>query len=178
MDVEEIVALARVFNVPPVTLLFPVGHAGTTELLPGEHVDPWLALKWFCGRATLDGEPPSPDAADLSRFDDHDRLLAEAEAAQADAELERGGPKEQEAERAWRIALRDLRTIRAVIRQRGLTPPALPDYLAEVDEKQYRLSSRRVLVEVDDDGTTQAGTVSVWAEDDDTGQTRLVDYRD
>jgi hypothetical protein len=146
VDLEEVVALAQVFNVPPLLLLFPVGHAAETELRAGDEagtapalrMDPWTAAKWFMGEASLDGGPLPAEAADIRRFREHDRALTEAEGARADVELERGGPKEQEAERAWRVALRDLRTIRATIRQRGLTPPALPDFLEEVDDEQYR----------------------------------------
>lgn len=123
VDVEELVTLARVFNVPPVALLFPVGHAEATELSPGEHVEPWTAAKWFCGEEPLgDGLQP-PEAGDLNRFRQHDRLVAKLARAEADQELGGDDADRSKAERQRKTAARDLRVLRVEIRRHGLEPP-------------------------------------------------------
>ena len=62
ITVDELLVLAQALDVPPVQLLFPVGREETVEALPGRHVDPWDAVKWFGGTSADPGnrnaEPP------------------------------------------------------------------------------------------------------------------------
>lgn len=147
VDVTELVALAQAFGVPPIALLFPVGRAEATELSPGQFVDPWLAARWFSGLAELDDRAPSQEAGVLRMFAQHDRLVEDAADSKSDVELGLGEDDltARAAERRWRIALRDLRDLRARIRQLGLTPPPLNtfgDFLDVVDDHRYRFLTR------------------------------------
>lgn len=51
VDVDELVALARALNVPPVVLMFPVGLSDEplVELLPDQRIPAEAALAWFVG---------------------------------------------------------------------------------------------------------------------------------
>lgn len=55
VDVDELVALARALNVPPVWLMFPVGlsEEPVVELLPDRRVHPEGALSWFIGNGRM-----------------------------------------------------------------------------------------------------------------------------
>ncbi len=130
VDLDEVVALAQVFDIPPVALLFPIGRAESTEL-HGHRLDPWTAAKWFYGDAQLGSGRRSVDAANLDRFREHDRLTSEIARADDDLDLYDEGPENKEASRRRKIALRNLAALRAEIRQYGLEPPAV-DYAAEV----------------------------------------------
>jgi transcriptional regulator with XRE-family HTH domain len=148
VDIDEVVALAQVFGVPPIALMFPIGHAEETELLPGQRLDPWHAAKWFMGKETLSGEPKSREAAIVGLFDKHDTLMDEAGYAYSNLQLWPGpadDPKRNDAEREWRIKLRDLRYVRAQIRNFKLTPPALDDGLEMVDDTTYRFLTQTEL---------------------------------
>lgn len=144
VDVDELVALGRAFNVPPVALLFPVGRADGIELRPGETVDPWRALRWFCGRGTLGGEPQSAEAATLGLYEQHETLMEQVGYAHAEVTLWHApdDPGKPEAERKLRTGLRDLRVVRTQIRQRGLRVPPLDEGLEFVDDKRYQFLTR------------------------------------
>jgi transcriptional regulator with XRE-family HTH domain len=45
----DLLVLAAALGVPPVELLFPVGHAETVEVLPGDEQPIWDAVEWFDG---------------------------------------------------------------------------------------------------------------------------------
>lgn len=130
VDLDEVVALARVLDVPPLTLLFPIGRAEPTQVLPGHHLDAWSAAKWFCGDAHLDDGEQSAEAADVARFREHDRLVETIRQAVDDLDL-LGTDRDREYRR--RLATRSLNAVRAEIRRRGLTPPPADD-IAGVDE--------------------------------------------
>jgi transcriptional regulator with XRE-family HTH domain len=178
VDIDEVVALAQVFGVPPIALMFPIGHAEETELLPGQRLDPWHAAKWFMGKETLGGEPKSREAAVIGLFEQHDILMDQAGYAYSNLQLWPGpteDPKRNEAEREWRIKLRDLRFVRAQIRNFKLTPPALDDGLEMVDDKQYRFLTRTELAAQFPDSQYPVGLV---VEDFDSGNVWPVDFTD
>ncbi len=97
VDIDDLVALARVFRVPPLLLLFPFDQTPEVEVVPGERVPTWDAACWFAGRAPFPrwqerdelGEviAEAGEAVDLEAFeqgavavelwDRHQRLLAE-----------------------------------------------------------------------------------------------------
>lgn len=151
VDIDEVVALAQVFNVPPIMLMFPIGMAEETELLPGQRLDPWKAAKWFMGKEALDPLPRSREAAVMGLFEKHDLLMEEAGSARSEVTLwpsETGeDPKFKAAERRWRIALRDFRMVRAQIRQFGLNPPELDEDLLMVDDSTYRFLTREEITQ-------------------------------
>jgi len=49
VSVPELLVLAAALDVPPAALVFPVGHAETTEALPGAMTPPFEAVRWFAG---------------------------------------------------------------------------------------------------------------------------------
>lgn len=140
VNAEEIVALARVFDVPALLLMFPFDATSTpTEILPGVVVDTRTAMKWFTGRANLGEEMGSAGQATLRLFDEHDRLFEEVGYLDAEFRLFPAAyddPEKKVAERKLRLAVRDLRMVRAQMRQRKLQPPTLDEQLAFVDDEQ------------------------------------------
>jgi hypothetical protein len=77
ITVDELAVIARALNVPPVSLIYPVGHSAKTEITKGEEVDTWLAAQWFCGEARLDGSDIStdPQAAPVVLYRRHQQLV-------------------------------------------------------------------------------------------------------
>jgi transcriptional regulator with XRE-family HTH domain len=149
MTIADFVVLADVLGVPPVTLLFPLGASPTVEVLPGREVSAWDAVAWFTGETPL----PQPASEGTPRelldlFRAHGDLVAAATASSALAK-ERRREAGTTLDRARRAVLleraagyeehafedaQDLRAYRERMRQRGLTPPGLPDELAFVDQ--------------------------------------------
>lgn len=179
VDLDDLVALSRAFDIPPVALIFPIGRAEVTELAPGEYVDVWAACRWFTGKAPLEaGRDLSAEAGVIGLFEDHDRLALEVESAKIDLNLGTADDeKKREYARTFRITLRDLRALRAKMRQRGLVLPRLDDYLAFVDDVTFRyitdteLAASRLGVS----GRYPAGLL---VEDGPDGQPRPVQFRD
>ncbi len=129
VDLDEAIALARVFGVPPIAFIFPIGHAVETEVLPGKVMDPWQAARYFMGEVPLDGEHSGAEVDTIRQFRDHDRLVADALSAGEDLSVfaeDDDSPDRHEVERRWRRAVRDLQAGRTAIRNRGLVPPPLP----------------------------------------------------
>ncbi|MFJ2708870.1 helix-turn-helix domain-containing protein [Streptomyces sp. NPDC087428] len=57
IGVAELLMFAAVLEVPPVVLLFPVGYETSTEYLPNESADPYMAAMWASGEnAPVDHE--------------------------------------------------------------------------------------------------------------------------
>ncbi len=52
ITIGELIAFGQVLNIPPIILVFPVGHADKVELRPDSMIETWEALRWFTG------EPP------------------------------------------------------------------------------------------------------------------------
>ncbi|MFE2595934.1 helix-turn-helix domain-containing protein [Streptomyces sp. NPDC059396] len=151
ITVADFVVLADVLGVPPVTLLFPLGTSATVEVLPGREVSTWDALAWFTGETPLDTPAAEGTARDvLELFRQHGDLVAAARSSYALAR-ERRRAASTTLDRTRRATLlqraqgyeehafedaQELRTYRDRMRQRGLTPPALPDELAFVDQAE------------------------------------------
>ncbi|WP_440902163.1 helix-turn-helix domain-containing protein [Actinosynnema sp.] len=55
VTIEELLILAKAFEVSPLLLLYPVDRAGDglVEVLPGREVPVWMAAKWFTGEGPL-----------------------------------------------------------------------------------------------------------------------------
>lgn len=143
VSVAEILALADVLGVPPLLLVFPLGHDEKVEPLPGVEATPWAAVQWAIG------ERPLPDRQNLARggaviaqFRAHDRAVAIWRSARSahppfgsnadnhgDTYSYGGVEWSQQAE----FAERQLVALRAQMRSEGLTPPALPPELTHID---------------------------------------------
>ena len=151
ITVADFFVLADVLGVPPVTLLFPLGTSATVEVLPGREVSTWDAVAWFTGETPLDGPAPEGTARDaLDAFRHHGDLVAAAVSSYTLAR-ERRRTASTTLDRARRATLlqraegyeehafedaQELRTFRGRMSERGLTPPALPDELAFVDQPE------------------------------------------
>ncbi|MFD9206616.1 helix-turn-helix transcriptional regulator [Streptomyces sioyaensis] len=149
LPLADFVVLADVLDVPPVTLLFPLGTSATVEALPGQTASTWDALAWFTGETPLSEPAAEGTARDaLDQFRHHGDLAAAATTSYALAR-ERRRAASTTLDRARRATLlqraegyeehayedaQELRAYRERMRQRGLTPPALPDELRFVDQ--------------------------------------------
>ncbi|HBF84494.1 MAG TPA: transcriptional regulator [Streptomyces sp.] len=149
ITVAEVVVLADVLGVPPVTLLFPLGSSATVEVLPGREVSTWDAVAWFTGESPL--AEPAPDGSArgiLDLFRQHGDLVAAAMSSNSLAR-ERRRAAGTTLDRARRATLlqraegyeehafedcQELRTFRGRMRDRDLAPPSLPDELTFVDQ--------------------------------------------
>ncbi|WP_328912511.1 MULTISPECIES: helix-turn-helix transcriptional regulator [unclassified Streptomyces] len=147
--VADLLVLADVLGVPPVSLLFPLGAAATVEVLPGREVSTWDALAWFTGETPLERSAAEGTARDvLDVFRHHGDLVAAATSSYALAR-ERRRTASTTLDRARRATLlqraegyeehafedcQELRAFRGRMRERGLVPPALPGELAFVDQ--------------------------------------------
>ncbi|AZQ35946.1 XRE family transcriptional regulator [Streptomyces cyaneochromogenes] len=143
LSVVELIVIARILRVPPAQLLFPVGLEELTEVLPGQAVDPWAALKWFTGeedRLPLDKEADRQDAEPVQLFRRHDQLTADWRENNLNLQnLMRSAAGGSEphlaqfaAESLKRIA-DTLREVRQEMRSKGLTPPPIEQSLAYID---------------------------------------------
>lgn len=151
MTIADLLVLADVLAVPPVTLLFPLGTHATVEVLPGREVSTWDALAWFTGETPTDQPAPHGTAREtLDTFRNHGDLVAAAtasttlakqrrRAASTTLDRERRATLLQRAEGYEEHAFEDCRELRAFrdrMRQVDLVPPALPDALAFVDQPE------------------------------------------
>ncbi len=139
VSAAEVQVLARALDVPPLLLLAPLGQQDTTEVLPGQFLDPLAAMAWFAGEARF-GDPapyavlreesrPGPDNDDAEEFRTH-RFLVDTLARS----LQRGAPNDDfEYRGQLDTQARVIRHVRDEIRRRALTPPALPDGLEFID---------------------------------------------
>lgn len=161
LSVAELLVLARILQIPPVQLLFPIGTLDEVEVLPGMRANTWEALKWFAGECDrLPGDDQATQNADpvrafhrhdstLDRFHEHYRNLKQmiAEAALCERGLDAVAPEDRSSEEArlqnlvttsetWAMAAerewQSLLDLRAQMEKRGLTPPPLEDLGAEV----------------------------------------------
>jgi transcriptional regulator with XRE-family HTH domain len=145
VSTAELAVLAAALDTAPVLLLYPVGHAGLTEYLPGKTAAPWDAARWWADEASL-----APDLAigsvyrrsAGSLFRDHQQLLSElpADVTRADylaATAGQHGGAKAARERMLALTVRTLRDIRLGMRELGLEPPELPPelkWLAELGD--------------------------------------------
>lgn len=67
VTVAELLVLAAALDVPPATLVFPVGHQATVEMLPGVNRAPMDAVDWVSGRGKAVGEA-AKDQRDLPLY--------------------------------------------------------------------------------------------------------------
>lgn len=153
VTVADLLVLARALDVPPVSLLFPLGEP-ETELLPGEQRAVWPALLWFAAEAPYpaavsgDAEPQRWDPPEaIALFRQHDGLVQQclqAASRAADyrtqATLAAGEERVQfeavaDADAQLALSLRDtIRAVRRSLRSLKHEPPPLPKALRGLDE--------------------------------------------
>lgn len=163
LSLMELLVLAKILKVPPLLLVFPIGHEDTIEVLPGVSVDTWEAAKWFTGedafphrrRVSEDGhttdigdpgdllESWEEGAAPIRSFRAHEHYVREWKVARQRLyrSRERGDAQEaSDAEQAVRNAEGTLWEERRRMRQDGLTPPPLPEPLQYLDDVESPLT--------------------------------------
>lgn len=143
VSIAELLVLARALRVPPLLLIFPMGHEPTTEVLPDVTVDTWVGAKWFTGETDLPTavlerfENWEWREAPPAHFRDQDAMFAEWNRAKARARTARMEGDDEGAEFAERVVQRveqELRRHRVAMRKIGLDPGDLNAELAHVDE--------------------------------------------
>lgn len=158
LSVAELIVLARILEVPPIQLLFPVGRQTETSAWPEGPVPTWDALKWFTGEAVWIPQPADSNLTalqtikDVQLFRQHDA----AELAVQDARrmilafvptvplVDDPGVQPPPASSALLGELttvlaraeEDLLRLRREIRARGLTPPHLGSVAAYLSERE------------------------------------------
>lgn len=152
ISVAEVLVLARALRVAPALLLFPLGTADMAEVLPGKHAATLDAILWLIGSADLhDPEPdgfmpseqePIPfsvrgtETSDVGLFRLHPILVQGVlrdmgRLAAKPLDLP-DLPDEEESRARLEGSTMSLMLLRQTIRDRGLTPPPLPDELAHL----------------------------------------------
>jgi transcriptional regulator with XRE-family HTH domain len=153
LSLVELIVIARILEVPPVHLLFPVGLQETTEVLPDKVVDTWAALKWFTGESPqLPDDQPSDTvesaAAPVRLFRRHDQIVSDWQRSnrQLREMLATTGSRPdphlvQLASQSLHQLGESLQEVREQMRRRGLTPPAglIPE-LTYIDADQDALT--------------------------------------
>lgn len=143
LELDELLAVARAVDAPPLLLIFPVGHAPSVEVFPGARVRTWDAARWFTGEAPLPVGTPGSEWADGQRwadspaalFRDHDGLVQQW--VQANAALQRLQSAEAQ-ELNMRLqgeTVERLRGHRRLMRNLGVEPNALPAPLRHVEDE-------------------------------------------
>ncbi|MER7049529.1 helix-turn-helix domain-containing protein [Streptomyces jumonjinensis] len=149
VDLGEFLVLAKVYGVPPVTLMFPLDAEGMVEVLPGQEVPTWDGLAWFTGETRLDQPAPEGSSREvLDLFRAHSDAVATAltsarmakerrrkaalatDAGRRDVLLETVASYEELA----REDRRELHAFRERMRERDLVPPGLPPEVAVIDK--------------------------------------------
>lgn len=151
IDLADLLLIAKVLDLPPISLIFPPRAESTVESLPGRTEHPWEALAWFAGEtprrtAAPEGTPQADlDAMRAHSVAVHAALVSSEEAARrrriAATSLDQARSAElgTVAEQFETLARQDwhqLRGVRATLRAQGLTPPPLPEALRFVDDAE------------------------------------------
>ena len=144
VSTAELQVLANALGVPPVLLLFPLGRAGTVEVLPGRDVDPWAAIEWFTGNSDDPGDlaaPPQLGArSPIVLWAEYLRCAAlipvqqkwlDDFEAQGDPALKIAADSQAQ---SLAVNISALRRIREVMQETGLTPPPLHPETARILE--------------------------------------------
>lgn len=124
--IDELLTLAYVLQVPPLSILLPIGEDVEVELVPGMAVHVTQALTWLTGDSShgLDGKNP-PDTSTwlaLARLKEHNRLLVEATSEHYARRLQNAEPGRND-------ALVRLGWNQEAAEQLGMQLPELPDFL-------------------------------------------------
>jgi transcriptional regulator with XRE-family HTH domain len=163
VSVAELLVLAAALRIPPVLLVVPVARQESTEMLPGMETPTWHAALWWRGDLVLEdlGEGPVlvPGITQRTAIDwveAHQDLVerwstADRIARDAAHDMHAGSSSEQDLSRKVFEAERqnldhftmDLVKMRAEMRARALTPPALPQELPPLTDHIGRIEQER-----------------------------------
>jgi transcriptional regulator with XRE-family HTH domain len=132
VDLDDVVALARALDVPPLVLVLPIGSEPAVELLPGYEVRPWTAARWFTGEQPLPPEAPGKAWTDLQAwehspaalFRTHDELVRRWFRIERSIEW-RGKTTAADLEQQEDVLI-DIQRHRQEMRRLGVNPDPLP----------------------------------------------------
>ncbi len=150
VSVGEWLALALVFDVPPVWLLADPSHDAPVPVAQGVHPRPWETLLWIAGRQPLT-EPGvwwRRVSLPLARVWQFAALVSQLRSYRADRELAATELSEfvhsdDQLDERERSLLRGIVQLRIELHGSGLTVPALPDDLVKrADELGVDLSGQ------------------------------------
>lgn len=146
VSVEELLILARALETSPLLMMFPIGHQEEVEVLPGQGVDTWEALRWFTGQSRFPADTvahpliedgtPIPGGRPIRLFEKHHQLITRYHllTLKTDQVERDGSPSAFERLQSDFNAIEsDLRDVREDMRTLGLTPPKLPEILLHID---------------------------------------------
>lgn len=164
ITIPELFVIAQALEVPPVLLVFPVGHERSIETLPDKTLSTWEAAKWFIGEEPWPGADGGPEergdrwkewqqaAAPLDLYRSHEQSQRRWARAKMNAFRDRKEADEASSEegRAARLAAADeadrlmqtledtLRHVRQRMRDLGIELPVLLDNLRHLDAGDNR----------------------------------------
>jgi len=132
VSVPELMVLATVLEVPPLMLIFPVGIDAKTEV-PGGLEQTWDAAKWFTGE---DGAGWDSEGWQLLPYRKHEHLVAEWRKWTEREQFSDGHTAfvELAANQAWEC-VRQIKSVRRLLREAGALLPDLPPELRHVEEE-------------------------------------------
>jgi transcriptional regulator with XRE-family HTH domain len=148
VDLAEFLVLAKVLDVPPILLLFPLDTTATVESLPHQVTSTWDAAAWFTGETPVETQAPSGSPlAVLNAYRAHadavrtalvSTRLAKDRRRKANVTLDsqRRAQLLTTAAQYEELAFQDcqeLRAARTTMTAAGLAPPGLPQELSFVD---------------------------------------------
>jgi hypothetical protein len=148
LTLTDFLVLADVLDVPPISLLFPLGSCASVEVLPGREVPTWDAFTWFTGETSVAGSTAAGAAREiLDTFRHHSDLVAGAKftrtlakerrrvaRATTDAALRKNLLARAEGYEEHALEdVQDLHDFRLRMRERGLVLPPLPEELGNAD---------------------------------------------
>jgi hypothetical protein len=149
IGIAELLVLARVLDVSPLTLVLPLGRASEVEVLPGASVRTWDAARWFAGQMPLPGGLRGQEWVDVRRWIDSPVALFRAHDELVDAVLRTNERARAAVERGDDVAatvleLLDVRLdqlklhrgrMRAVRVEPGPVPEGVPLHVADDGEE-------------------------------------------
>lgn len=157
VDLAEFLVLAKVLDVPPIVLLFPLDTSATVEVLPHQKISAWDAAAWFTGETPMENQ--APDGSPLAVLDTYrahadavrtaliSTRLAKDRRRKANVTLDsqRRTQLLSTATQYEELAFQDcqeLRAARTAMTEAGLTPPGLPQelsFIAAAEENEDTL---------------------------------------
>lgn len=155
VTIAEVLVFGKALGVPPILLFLPVGTSASVEILPGQERSTWAATKWFTGEAAFPVEGSRATSYALVGTDtdnaewtkssepirlhiDHDQVLLTVEwESERLAKAREAGDEDVLGEATDRLDRfqKHLAHVRREMRKAGIEPPALPDHLADIDDR-------------------------------------------
>lgn len=131
---DEIMVLAAALDVPPVTLMLPIGESAAVEILPGRTVPVAEAADWISGEDPAASDAYRDAMAPLRRQRQLESAMA-ALAGRVSADLSVGDAHEIEP------LYRDVHLARELLRAAGDPLPEAPDWFQVLDQQFRRVAT-------------------------------------